>query len=93
MKNRRINKIPTETKIEIVKRYEKGEKVKDLAEEYSVGKSSIMKWINEYIIMKDEIADRNITKSITKSQEKSKIAELERKIGELTMENEFLKKL
>lgn len=88
MKKRKINTIPTETKIEIVSRYENGEKAVDLAVEYNVGKSSILRWVNEYNIMKDEIRDTKVIKV----KEKNKIAELERKVGELTMENDFLKK-
>jgi transposase len=81
-------KYSAELKIEILKRYDRGEKLIDLAEEYDVKISTLHRWKNEYIIYTDEAFQGN---GHTYKND-AKTSELERKIGQLTLENELLKK-
>ena len=82
------NKYSSELKIEILKRHEKGEKLMDLAEEYNIKITTLYRWKKEYIIYTDNAFKGNGNTY----KNDAKTAELERKIGQLTLENELLKK-
>ncbi len=85
-KKRRV--FSSEKKLEIIKEAEAGKTTTELSKEYEICSTVINRWKKEYELYKEEAfqGNGNIYK------EESKIAELERKIGQLTMENEFLKK-
>ncbi len=88
MAKRKINLITADKKMEVIKKWQKGMSVKELSKEYEVGQSTIYRWVREYNMYKDETSNRNIDTY----KHEGKIAELERKIGQLTMENDLLKK-
>ena len=85
MSNRRYTK---EFKQKLLRDREQGETVAALARRYGVSRQLIYEWA-------DKQKDGELKGSFEASREKQlerQVAELERKVGQLTMENDFLKK-
>lgn len=86
MGRRRFTK---ELKIEVVQEVESGLPLAEASRRYEVHPNLIRKWRELY----QENGDRAFAGHGKVYREEARIAALERKIGQLTMENEFLKKL
>ena len=83
---RKFNK---EFKLKVVNEIEAGKTAAQVAREYRVGNNLIYRWHKEYRFNPDNAFSGNGNAS----SYEAKIAELERMIGRLTMENELLKKV
>lgn len=86
MGRRRFTK---EVKMEVVQAVESGLSLAEASRRYEVHPNLIRKWRELY----RENGDRAFAGHGNVYREEAKIAALERKIGQLTMENEFLKKV
>lgn len=78
-----------EMKIAVVREVEAGLSLAEASRRYEVHPNLIRKWRDLY----RENGDRAFAGHGNAYREEATIAALERKIGQLTMENEFLKKL
>lgn len=79
-------------KIEVVDAYDTGVSVAELSRRYDIHANLIYKWTQEYRINPDG-AFRGSVSSLDDSQaSQQRVAELERIIGRLTVENDVLKK-
>ena len=78
-----------ELKMEVVREVESGLSLAEASRRYEVHPNLIRKWRELY----RENGDRAFAGHGRLYREEAKIAVLERKIGQLTMENDFLKKL
>lgn len=87
MKEKR-RKVSPETKIKIIEEIRNGKGVAQTAREYGFAESVIYRWKKEYETYEDKAfaGNGNIYK------DSARIAELERLVGQLTMEKELLKK-
>ena len=81
-------KITPETKIKVIREVENGKDVTELAKKYGICIKSIYNWQNEYLIYNE----RAFTGNGNAYKSEAKMAELERKIGQLIIENDLLKK-
>jgi len=77
-------------KVKIVKQIEAGDTVASLARRHQLHPNVIYDWVKQYRQNPDKAFRRRKSEA---NPEAERIAELERKIGQLTMENDFLKKL
>ena len=77
-------------KVKIVKQIEAGDTVASLARRHQLHPNVIYDWVKQYRQNPDKAFHRRKSEA---NPEAERIAELERKIGQLTMENDFLKKL
>lgn len=78
-----------EYKLEVVRQVEAGMETTEVARQYEVHPNLIRKWRELYRANGEKaFAGHGMA-----YREEAKVAALERKIGQLTMENEFLKKL
>ena len=80
-----------EFKLRVLREHEGGKPLSQLAREYEVHPGTIIGWRKAYEKYADLAFPGNGSTTSTQS-EGAKIAELERKIGQLTMENDLLKK-
>ena len=80
-KNKRY---PEEFKKQIVELYENGKSVNDLAREYGLIEQTSYKWIHRY----EPFVKNEQGKTVTQADVKA----MQRRIAELEMENEILKK-
>ncbi len=88
-KSRRL--FSREFKLQLVREAEAGTStVAELARRHEVHPNLIQKWVKQYHANGDEAFRRG---SSTDSSADAKITELEQAIGQLTMENRFLKRL
>ena len=79
-----IKKYPEEFKKQIVELYENGKSVINLAREYGLVEQTIYKWIHRY---------ETVTKAESgKDVSQADINAMKKRIAELEMENEILKK-
>jgi len=78
-----------ELKLQVVQELETGLSLVEVSRRHEVHPNLIRKWRELY----RENGDRAFAGHGNAYREEAKIAALERKIGQLTMENEFLKKL
>ncbi|MBI3580329.1 MAG: transposase [Ignavibacteriales bacterium] len=78
-----------ELKLQVVQELESGLSLAEASRRYEVHPNLIRKWRELY----RDNGDRAFAGHGKMYREEAKIAALERKIGQLTMENEFLKKL
>lgn len=78
-----------ELKMEVVREVESGLSLAEASRRYEVHPNLIRKWRELY----RDNGDRAFAGHGRLYREEAKIAGLERKIGQLTMENDFLKKL
>lgn len=77
-------------KVKIVKQIDAGDTVASLARRHQLHPHVIYNWVKQYRKNPDKAFHRRKGEA---NPEAERIAELERKIGQLTMENDFLKKL
>jgi transposase len=82
-------KFTREFKIGILREYESGKSLAEICRENDILPSMVSKWKKEYSAYPDTAFKGN--GNLYKDQ--ARIAELERKIGQLYLENEFLKKV
>lgn len=78
-----------ELKLEVVRAVESGLSLAEVSRRYDVHPNLVRKWRELY----RENGDRAFAGHGKVYREEARIAALERKIGQLTMENEFLKKV
>ena len=78
-----------EVKLEVLREVEAGLSMAEASRRYEVHPNLVRKWRELY----RENGDRAFAGHGRVYREEAKIASLERKIGQLTMENDFLKKL
>ena len=77
-------KYPEEFKKQIVELYENGKSVINLAREYGLVKQTIYKWIHRYETVAKDEAGNDVSQA--------DINAMKKRIAELEMENEILKK-
>ena len=83
---------PREFKLQLVREIEAGtSSMAELARRHEVHPNLIHKWVTQYRAKGDEAFKHDIVGD--GSAPEAKIAELEQTIGQLTVENRFLKKL
>ena len=83
---------PREFKLQLVREIEAGtSSMAELARRHEVHPNLIHKWVKQYRAKGDEAFKHDIIGDGTATE--SKVAELEQTIGQLTVENRFLKKL
>jgi transposase len=82
---------PRELKIAIMRELDSGKGVAEVARMYQVSPNRLQTWRGEWRA-KGECAFPGHAARSQPSLDAERIAELERKIGQLTMENDFLKK-
>lgn len=78
-----------EFKLEVVQQVESGLPLADASRRYEIHSNLIGKWRELY----QKYGENAFAGNGQVYREEAKVAALERKIGQLTMENEFLKKL
>ena len=80
---------PREFKLQIVKELEGSKTLAQIVREHEIDHGVVTRWYREYRKYRDNtfLGYGHIYK------EDARIAQLERKIGQLTMENDFLKKV
>lgn len=78
-----------EFKIQIIREVEAGKSVAQVSREHSIHPTQIHQWKNTFKKYGDNAFQGN-GKTYT---EQARVAELERMVGQLTMENSFLKKV
>jgi transposase len=86
MVRRRFSK---EFKLDLVRQVESGMGIEEAARQYEVHSNMVRKWREQY----RKYGEKAFWGHGVMYTDEAKIAALERKIGQLTMENEFLKKL
>jgi len=86
MEHRRYSK---EFKLDLVREIEAGLTVAEASRRHEIHPSLIHKWCDSY----KKHGENSFPGNGNLHREEAKIAMLERKIGQLTMENEFLKKV
>ena len=77
-----------EFKLQVLREIEAGKTVAAAAREYEIHPSLITKWQNNYA----RYAEAAFAGNGRSYKDEARISELERKVGQLTMENDFLKK-
>jgi len=82
-------KFTREFKIGLLREYECGKSLAEICRENNIHPSMVSKWKKEYSAYPDTAFSGN--GNLYKDQ--ARIAELERKVGQLFLENEFLKKV
>ncbi len=80
-----------EFKLTIVREYESGTSVPELIRKYDIHANLVYKWSQEYRLNPSG-AFRSAVDSQTVASDDHRVAELERLLGRLTLENDFLKK-
>lgn len=78
-----------EFKVRMVREIEAGKKPAEVAREHQLHPTMLSKWQREYRADPEEA----FRKKTTSKRDDGRLAELERMIGQLTMENAFLKKV
>lgn len=78
-------------KIKVVLAYLAGRSVAEITREFDIHQNLVYKWTQEYQANPTS-AFRGSTDDDTAQTAEQRIAELERSLGRLTLENEFLKK-
>ena len=82
-------KFTREVKLQVVREVEAGKPVAQAAREYEVHPTQITKWRQ----LQRQYAERAFAGNGHVYKEEARIAELERMVGQLTMENALLKKV
>jgi transposase len=77
-----------EFKLQVLREIETGKAIAVAAREYDVHPSLITKWQHHHA----HYAEQAFAGNGRSYKDEARIAELERKVGQLTMENDFLKK-
>jgi transposase len=81
-----------EFKLQIVRAYESGMTVSELSRQFDIHPNLVYKWSQEYRNNPTGAFHGTASASDLPQQADQRIAELERVIGRLTVENDFLKK-
>ena len=76
-------------KLRVIREIEAGKSQAAAAREHQVAANTISKWIQRHIKYKD----RAFAGNGSRYTDAARLAELERMVGRLTMENDFLKKV
>lgn len=82
-------KFTREVKLQVVREVEAGKSVAQAAREYDIHPTQITKWRQ----LRRQYAERAFAGNGHVYKEEARIAELERMVGQLTMENALLKKV
>ncbi len=80
-------------KIEVVRKVESGLSAGKVARRYQLSPHLVYKWLRLYRENPEKAFKRGGSKEFENLDAEARIAELERKVGSLTMENGFLKKV
>ena len=81
-----------EFKLQIVRVFESGVSVAELTRQFDIHANLVYKWSQEYRNNRTGAFRGTASESDVPQQTEQRIAELERIIGRLTVENDFLKK-
>ena len=81
-----------EFKLQVIRAYEGGMTVTELTRQYDIHPNLVYKWSQEYRNNPTGAFHGTASASEVPQQAEQRVAELERIIGQLTVENEFLKK-
>ena len=87
------HKYSPEIKLQIVREVLGGAPVVEVGRRFEVSPGLIHKWSSEYRANPEQAFRKNNGSGSGEDALVSRIAELEQKIGQLTMENDFLKKV
>lgn len=85
LKRRRFTK---EFKIQIIREVEAGKSIAAASREHQIHPNQICKWRNEY----SGYGERAFAGNGNSYKDQARVAELERMVGRLALENDFLKK-
>ena len=80
-------------KIEVVRNVESGVSAAQVARRYQLSSHLVYKWLRQYRENPEKAFKRSGSREFEDLDTEARIAELERKVGRLTMENGFLKKV
>ena len=86
LKRRRFTR---EFKLQVVREVEAGKPIGQAAREHQVHPNLITRWRSEFA----KYAEKSFAGNGNQYKDEARIAELERMVGRLAMENEFLKKV
>lgn len=86
---REIRRFSKEFKLKVVQEHQEGSEVLALSRKYQIYNAILYRWIKEY----DKNPGRAFSGKGKISTDEARVAELERIIGRLTIENELLKKV
>jgi transposase len=81
-----------EFKLKVVREYESGVSVAELTRQYDIHANLVYKWRQEYANNPQGAFRGTVSESDPSQTTDQRIGELERMIGRLTVENDFLKK-
>ena len=81
-----------EFKIQVLRAYESGTSVSELTRQFDIHANLVYKWSQEYRNNPTGAFHGTASASEAPQQAEQRVAELERIIGRLTVENDFLKK-
>jgi transposase len=81
-----------EFKLKVVQAYESGVSVAELTRRYDIHANLVYKWRQEYVNNPQGAFRGTVSESDPSQTTDQRIGELERMIGRLTVENDFLKK-
>ncbi|MCH7819850.1 MAG: transposase [Candidatus Marinimicrobia bacterium] len=80
-------------KIDVVRKVESGLSAAQVARRYQLSPHLVYKWLRLYRENPEKAFKRGGSREFENLDTEARVAELERKVGSLTMENEFLKKV
>ena len=80
-------------KIEVVRKVESGLSAAQVARRYQLSPHLVYKWLRQYRENPEKAFKRGGAKEFEDLDTEARVAELERMVGSLTMENDFLKKV
>ncbi len=80
-------------KIEVVRKVESGLSAAQVARRYQLSPHLVYKWLRQYRENPEKAFKKGLAKEFENLDIEARVAELERMVGSLTMENEFLKKV
>ena len=89
---RKKRQFTREFKIQVVQTYEGGTPVSELSRRYDVHQNLIYAWVDQYRANPDEAFRSSNRATDSPMAAEQRIAELERMVGRLTVENDVLKK-
>ena len=81
-----------EFKLQVIRAYESGTTVSELTRKFDIHPNLVYKWSQEYRNNPSGAFHGTASASEVPQQAEQRVAELERIIGRLTVENDFLKK-
>lgn len=81
-----------EFKLQIIRAFETGVSVAELTRQYDIHGNLVYKWTQEYHNNPTGAFRGTVSETDVPQQAEQRIAELERALGRMTVENDFLKK-